>query len=55
MTMRGIIHEIRRKASASCRSKDFKANVRARMYWFRKRGYAMDTDALGRIKVYPSA
>ena len=49
-TMRGILRELWRKASASCRGKDLKANVRARMYWFRRRGYTIDTDALGRLK-----
>ncbi len=37
-TMRGIVRELRCKASASCRGKDLKANVRARIYWLRKRG-----------------
>ena len=49
-TMRGIVRELRRKASAACRGKDLKANVRARMHWFRKRGCTIDTDALGRLK-----
>ena len=34
-TMRGIVREIRRKASAACRGKNLPANVRARLYWFR--------------------
>ena len=48
-TMRGIVREVRRKASAACRGKDLQANVRARMHWFRKRGYKIDTDAQGRL------
>jgi hypothetical protein len=38
MTMRGILRELRRKASAACRGKDLRANVRARSYWLRKKG-----------------
>lgn len=38
-TMRGIVREVRRKASAACRSRDLEANVRARIYWLKKRGY----------------
>ena len=38
MTMRGIVRELRRKASVSCRGKDLKANIRARIYWLKKRG-----------------
>ncbi|MBI4377237.1 MAG: hypothetical protein HY549_12405 [Elusimicrobia bacterium] len=41
-TMRGILRELRRRASAACRGKDLKANVRARMYWLRKRGYRVE-------------
>lgn len=49
-TMLGIVRMLKRRASAACRGKDVKANVRARMYWFRRRGYAIDTDELGRLK-----
>ncbi|HAZ07336.1 MAG TPA: hypothetical protein DCZ01_02170 [Elusimicrobia bacterium] len=52
-TMRGIVREVRRKASASCRGKDLRANVRARMYWFRRRGYMIDTNAQGRFSATP--
>ena len=38
MTMRGILRELRRKAGVSCRGKDLKANIRARIYWMKKRG-----------------
>ncbi|MEK6536988.1 MAG: hypothetical protein AABZ63_05845 [Actinomycetota bacterium] len=50
-TMRGIVREVRRKASAACRSKDLQANVRARLYWFRRKGRSADRDAQGRIRV----
>ena len=46
-TMRGMVREVRRKASASCRGKDLQANVRARIYWLRRRGYTIDTDNVG--------
>lgn len=39
MAMRGILRELRRKASAACRGRDLEANVRARVYWLRKRGH----------------
>lgn len=51
-TMRGIVRELRRKASAACRGKDLKANVRARLYWFQKRGSRTDRDAHGRLKAF---
>ena len=50
-TMRGILRELRRKASVSCRGKDLKANVRARMYWLRRKGYRVDVDGQARLKV----
>ncbi len=37
-TMRGIVRELKRRASAACRGKDLKANVRARLYWFKRKG-----------------
>mgnify|MGYP001579249207 CR=1 FL=1 len=37
-TMRGIVRELRRKASAACNGKDLKANVRARLYLLKRRG-----------------
>jgi hypothetical protein len=36
-TMKGLVREVKRRASAACRGKDVGANVRARMYWLRKR------------------
>ena len=51
MTMRGIVREVKRKASASCKGRDVPANVRARMYWLRRRGFRVERDADGRLKV----
>jgi len=50
-TMRGILRELRRKASAACRGKDLQANVRARLYWLRRKGYRVDVDGQARLKV----
>lgn len=38
MTMKGILRELRRKASAACHGKDLRANVRARMSHLRQKG-----------------
>lgn len=38
MTMKGILRELRRKASAACHGKDLRANVRARMSHLRRKG-----------------
>lgn len=53
-TMRGILRELRRKASAACRGRDLKANVRARLYWIRKRGYRIQKNSQGHLQVCPS-
>lgn len=37
-TMRGILRELQRKASAACRGKDLRANIRARIYWLKNKG-----------------
>lgn len=50
-TMRGILRELRRKASAACRGKDLKANVRARLYWFRKKRGRIERDEHGHLRV----
>lgn len=52
-TMRGIVRDVRRRASASCHGKDIKANIRARLYWFRTKGSQVETDGQGRMKVVP--
>lgn len=41
-TMRGILRELRRKASGTSQGKDLKANVRARIYWLKKRGHQVE-------------
>jgi hypothetical protein len=38
MTMRGIARAVKRKAGAVCRGRDVQANIRARIYWLKKRG-----------------
>ena len=54
MTMRGIVREVKRKDSASCHGKDLKANVRARLYWLRRKGYEVEVDGQSRMKVTPA-
>ncbi|MBI4377370.1 MAG: hypothetical protein HY549_13100 [Elusimicrobia bacterium] len=54
MTMRGIVRELRRKASAACRGKDLKANVRARLYWLRKRGHRIRWNGQERVQAAPT-
>jgi hypothetical protein len=49
-TMRGIVREVRRKASRGCKGKELQANVRARLYWLKSKGFTVDTDELGRLK-----
>ena len=40
-TMRGIVRELQRKASAACEGRDLRANIRARLYWLRRKGSAV--------------
>lgn len=49
-TMRGILRELRRKASAACRGRDLEANVRARLYWVRQKGRTVCRDSQGRLQ-----
>jgi len=51
LTMRGLVREIRRMASASCHGKDVGANVRARTYWLQKRGMQLNRDHKGRVYI----
>lgn len=44
MTMKGIVRELRRKASSSSRGKDLKANVRARIRWLVGKGYKYEVE-----------
>lgn len=37
-TMRGIVRDLRRRASVACRGRDVRANIRARIYWLKKKG-----------------
>lgn len=53
MTMKGILRELRRKASAACRGRDLKANVRARIYWFKRKGCRLERSAQSRLQVLP--
>lgn len=53
-TMRGIVRELRRKASAACRGRDLEANVRARLHWLRQRGHYIERDASGRLQAAPT-
>jgi len=52
MTMRGIVRDVNRKASAACRGRPVAANVRARMYWLRKRGCRIERED-GRLRAVP--
>ena len=52
MTMRGIVRELRRKASASCKDRDVSANVRARLYWAKQKGFQVERNGDGRLKVF---
>lgn len=36
-TMKGLIREVKRRASSQCKGKDVYANIRARIYWLKKR------------------
>lgn len=51
MTMKGIVRELKRKASASCRDRDVSANIRARLYWARQRGYRVERSTDERLRV----
>ena len=54
MTMRGIVRELQRKASAACHGRDLRANVRARRYWLRKRGYLIRRNDQERLQAAPT-
>lgn len=41
-SMKGLEREVRRRASAASRGKDVRANIRARIYWMRRRGEALN-------------
>jgi hypothetical protein len=50
-TMRGVVRELQRKASSACQGRDLRANVRARLYWLKRRGHSANLDAQGRLYV----
>jgi|GEM_PF-2793963 len=50
MTMRGIVREVKRKASASSKNRDVPSNVRVRLYWLKRRGYRIERDAMGCLR-----
>lgn len=52
-TMRGMVRELRRKASAACKGKDLRANIRARLYWFKRKGYRIVSSQSGPKAVPP--
>lgn len=52
-TMRGLVREVKRRASAACRGKDVPANVRARLYWFKRKGYRADSNGQAHLRVLP--
>ena len=52
-TMRGMVRELKRKASAVCQGKDLKANVRARICWLRRKGFEVVADGARRLAAGP--
>lgn len=50
-TMRGLVREVKRRASSACKGKDVRANIRARIYWFKKKGYQMKINSLLQIRI----
>lgn len=54
-TMRGLVREVKRRASSACKGKDVAANIRARIYWFKKKGYKQIKNPQGHIKVVISS
>lgn len=35
-TMRGLVREVKRRASSACKGKNVRVNIRARVYWLKK-------------------
>ncbi len=50
-TIKDIAAELARKAGEAAKGKDLEANVRARLYMFRRKGYAVKKDDTKRIMV----
>jgi len=53
--MRGLVREVKRRASSACKGKDVRANIRARIYWFKKKGYKQKGNPQSHIKMLPLA
>ena len=51
MTMQGLAREVKRQASAACKGKDVKANIRARIYWFKRKGCRVKKNEYSQLKV----
>lgn len=50
-TMKGLVREVKRRASAACRGKDVAANVRARICRFRRGGGDVRLEVRSHIRV----
>lgn len=50
-TVKEIAAELLKKAGAACKGKDLEANVRARLFTYRRKGFRVDKDAQKRIRV----
>jgi hypothetical protein len=50
-TVKEIAAELAKKAAAAAKGKDLEANVRARLYSFRKKGASIQKDAQKRLRV----
>jgi len=51
LSMRGIVREVRRRAGSVCGGKNIHANVRARLYWLKKKGMVVHRNDVGHISV----
>lgn len=49
-TMKGLVREVRRRASSACNGKNVAANIRARVYWLKKKGSTVRVDEAGRLQ-----
>ncbi len=54
-TVKEIAAELGRKAGEAAKGKDLEANVRARLFTYRKKGYAVEKDAEKRVKIVQAA
>lgn len=51
LSMRGLVREVKRRASAACKGKDVSANIRARIYWFKRNGCRIKKNEYSQLKV----